>query len=90
MTMDTIYKKAYDTLRANHIYDDIELDGLIIKVHIEWGDWKHEHLACVWALEELGLEEKFERVTEEDGSDTYSSIHYFVPNQELMESMLGD
>ena len=50
----------------------------LIAVQIDWGDWKHDHGRCDYLLHKnLGLFKTKEKVTEEDGSDCYSSIHYY-------------
>ena len=47
-------------------------------VEISWGDWKHEHIYCDCLMRYLGYEtECEEEVTEENGSDCYSAIHYY-------------
>lgn len=51
-------------------------DGTI-DVSVEWGDWKHDHLFLTHIMRENGYCETDEVVTEEDGSDAYSSIHTF-------------
>ena len=48
--------------------------------HINWGDWKHDHLRADWVAREffkaLGYTIDITTdVTEEDGSDTYSAVH---------------
>lgn len=48
-----------------------------VEVEIGWGDWKHDHLCCDHIMKENGYTLINEVVTEEDGSDTYSSIHYY-------------
>ena len=57
-------------------YDVYEKDGKVA-VEVEWGDWKHDHLYLDRLLSSYGFEKVDEEETEEDGSDTYSSIHYF-------------
>jgi disulfide oxidoreductase YuzD len=47
-------------------------------VSISWGDWKHEHLWAKSLMSYLGYVEIGSKVTEEDGSDTYSAEHYFL------------
>ncbi len=50
-----------------------------IVISIEWGDWKHDHewidYLVSMIFDELKLDE--ESVTEEDGSDCYSSDHLY-------------
>lgn len=47
-------------------------------VEISWGDWKHDHIWCDVLMKYLGYEtECEEEVTEENGSDCYSAIHYY-------------
>ena len=48
-----------------------------VAVTIEWGDWKHDHFWCADLMGYIGYEETKSKVTEEDGSDCYSAIHYF-------------
>lgn len=68
-------------LSDNEIYAaDVSRDNddNILTVGIYWGDWKHEHLWCRDLMEYIGYEEFDEKVTEEDGSDNYSAVHYFA------------
>jgi hypothetical protein len=46
-------------------------------VHIAWGDWKHSHAWCDVLMKYLGYELVNEIVTEENGSDAYSSEHWY-------------
>lgn len=48
-----------------------------IDIEIYWGDWKHDHLACDYLMNQLGLEKANEITTEVDGSDVYSSVHVY-------------
>lgn len=64
-------------------------NGLIAQIHslgtmeavieISWGDWKHEHLYADYVMKQHDFLLKNEVVTEEDGTDCYSSIHYYLP-----------
>lgn len=99
---DDIMKKVYDTLHNDRIggdvYDDYDFrsdDSFVMCVEIEWGDWKHEHGRANYVinnlLNDLGTEYSSqymgEEVTEEDGSDTYSSIHkWFITKDSVTES----
>ena len=62
------------------IYADVYSTGRnSIAVDIEWGDWKHDHLACEYIIKNHFPECKiFAKTTEEDGSDTYSATHLAV------------
>lgn len=51
-------------------------DGTI-EITIEWGDWKHDHIYCDMLMKEKGYELIGENVTDEDGSDCYSSNHQY-------------
>jgi len=59
-------------------HEGVRHNGLFFTVNITWGDWKHEHLRCKWLLEKKGFKQIGEDVTEEDGSDCYSSVHHFI------------
>ena len=64
-------------LEAHQIYACIWEDNDQIVIGIEWGDWKHDHLYCIYLMSEIGYEQVSEELTEEDGSDCYSAEHYF-------------
>lgn len=65
-------------LNENEVfYDGICTDGLSISIAVERGDWKHEHARLDVFMLAIGYELLDEVVTEEDGSDNYSSIHTF-------------
>lgn len=49
----------------------------IVEVEINWGDWKHDHIFCDRLMNGIGYVKVDEDITEDDGSDTYSSIHFF-------------
>jgi hypothetical protein len=79
---DELIQYLNDTdLCAETYYDEY---NMAIVVEIEWGDWKHQHLYAVYLIEEflksknIQLLQHIERVTEENGSDCYSAIHYFL------------
>ena len=94
---DDLMREVYEELRKNHlggdIYDDYNFRGsdalLVMCIEIEWGDWKHDHLATDWIVSEvidrydnLKLVKKTTETTEEDGSDTYSAIHRYLITKE--------
>lgn len=75
----------YDDCRIHHFLNDNGVyaevwqeNEVAIAVSISWGDWKHEHLWARDLMSYLGYAEIGSRVTEEDGSDCYSAVHYFV------------
>jgi hypothetical protein len=51
---------------------------MLICIDITWGDWKHEHGHADYIMRNNGFEKVGEQITEEDGSDCYSSIHYYL------------
>ena len=71
---------ASDFLGRNGVYAEVytEIEGVVLAVHIEWGDWKHEHLWARTLMGYIGYHEISDKVTEEDGSDCYSATHYFI------------
>ena len=79
--MDEKIKAVDELLKANNIYASVYQYGQlpVVCVEIEWGDWKHEHWRADWLIEEelKGNKIKVE-ITEDDGSDTYSAIHYYM------------
>ena len=50
----------------------------VVCVEISKGDWKHDHWRCDEILEEAGFVKMSEKTIWENGSDCYSSIHYFA------------
>ena len=51
----------------------------VICIHIKCGDWKHAHLRCDFLMQEhFGLEVLAKETTDQDGSDCYSAIHYYL------------
>ena len=83
-------RKIYKYLNDNKLYPyDVDVWDGEVRVYIDWGDWKHEHLRCKYLMSELGYQFVDEEVTEEDGSDTYSSIHTYVKS-DLDESLLKE
>lgn len=80
MKTEEMVQEVQAILNDNHVfaeaYQHRELP--IICVDIRWGDWKHSHLrADVLLMDKLGLECVAKEVTEENGSDCYSAIHYY-------------
>lgn len=68
-----------DFLYKNGVYSEVytQLGGKVVAVHIEWGDWRHEHGWAKDLMGYLGYREVGNEVTAEDGSDCYSATHYF-------------
>ena len=71
----------YRYLKANGVYADVWTSGNEIAVHIDWGDWKHQHGWTRDLMEYLGYIKTEEDVTEEDGSDTYSATHIYEKSE---------
>lgn len=79
MTKLEIEKSLYEFLNENHIYPE-EIGfftNTVVKIAIDRGDWKHEHLRLRWLLSDLGYQYISSVTTEEDDSDCYSAEHYF-------------
>ena len=75
-----VCKKVTKYLAENKLWCDVYPYGSdlpVVEVAINWGDWKHEHLRCKWLMEQIGAHVIKTEVTEENGSDCYSAIHYF-------------
>ena len=70
----------HDFLNDNGVWAEVyhKLDGAVMCVDIEWGDWRHSHLWARDLMSYLGYVEVGSKVTEEDGSDCYSAEHYFI------------
>ena len=73
--------------KKNQINYDFDVIGPgSIQVFVECGDWKHDHLFLDHIMKEAGFEWLGDRLTREDGSDCYSSIHYYKWNGEESET----
>ena len=60
------------------IPDDVYHSNGQLCVYISWGDWKHSFIWLDNLMGYIGYQKNDELVTEEDGSDCYSAIHYFT------------
>ena len=70
--------ELYQYLKSKELYCEIDCweDGKF-EIRIEWGDWKHDHAYCDYLMRQIGYKLIAEDVFEEDGSDCYSSTHYY-------------
>ena len=65
-------------LKDNTLYCEVyEHENGCISVEIDWGDWSHDHAYCDHLMKQIGYDCTDEQVTEENGSDTYSAIHFY-------------
>lgn len=67
-----------EELNKKKMYYEIWSEYDTIHIEIEWGDWKHDHLRLDYIMKELGYTKIDEYITEEDGSDCYSSEHVYT------------
>lgn len=76
--MSIIEEKIYKIMKENKLYGDITVhNDNAIEIEIS-GDWKHEHLKLRWLIfDNFNVKDYKQIVTEEDGSDYYTAIHYF-------------
>lgn len=65
--MDSFYE--YDTYSENEC-----------RIDVSYGDWKHDHLCLDHYMRKNGFEKVNEEIYHEDGSDCYSSYHYYKYN----------
>ena len=92
VNLSELEKHIYDKLHELSLYYDdlsVEKDGdeIVIKVTVNDGDWKHEHRRLDYLMQDIIYEydrelanrmyKENEVVTQEDGSDTYSSVHVY-------------
>ena len=68
----------YDYLLKNGIYTDIDTDSRHTCIHIEWGDWKHDHGFADYLMSLIGYIRTGTRVTADNGSDCYSATHIYL------------
>ena len=75
-------------LSSGGVYaDNVYKDGFFyLCVDIHWGDWKHEHLRADYLMGQIGYSLHHDVLTEENGSDCYSAIHYYVKS-DIMDAI---
>ena len=83
MNIDNKVMAVQKKLDEEDIWGDVYKynDLPVIAIEIRWGDWKHEHGRTDYLMSLMGLTKLKVDVTEEDGSDCYSAIHYYIVNQ---------
>ena len=74
--MDKV-QEIQEYLNENEIFGEVAEWNNQLIISIEWGDWKKGHLWCKVLMGYIGFTEFASKVTDENGSDTYSAIHYF-------------
>lgn len=67
-----------EELNKQKMYYEIWSEYDTIHIEVEWGDWKHDHHRLDYIMKELGYTKIDEYLTEEDGSDAYSSEHVYT------------
>lgn len=72
-------EKLYKALTALHIYsDNMDCGSMLVSFDVS-GDWKHDHIHCDSVMRKLfNLKPLSEKTIDSDGSDAYTSIHYYV------------
>jgi len=84
MNIFLVYNEIVKLLNDNNLWAEVGIDPIsyTIEIEIRRGDWKHSHLRANYLvstyLNSKGI--RFinsEQETENDGSDTYSAIHYY-------------
>lgn len=76
--MENIEKTLQELSRSEDFLFDYSITSETeCEVLIEWGDWKHEHGYLDYLMKKNGFIKVDEKITEEDGSDCFSAIHYF-------------
>lgn len=92
--MNDLSKKVVSKLEENGAYYDVYCSTFEnckdIIIHIEWGDWKHDHgWLKRFMLSEFNARCLGSTITEEDGSDCYSADHYFTFDQNIVNDMIS-
>ena len=72
-----LYKKLQERDLYPDLWEEKVNNEVMLVAHIEWGDWKHDHHYLDYVMAELGYSVYKVDVTEEDGSDCYSALHYY-------------
>lgn len=81
MTIKEIYSVLNEKLLFPDLYEEKVGNEVMLAAHIEWGDWKHDHIYLDHVMGELGFSVYKVTVTDEnDGSDCYSALHLYRKN----------
>lgn len=73
------YKEICKHLKKHGLYHEVcQPNQNEVQIHIIWGDWKHDHALTDYLMREIGWIRTKQIVTEENGDDSYSSIHYYT------------
>lgn len=56
---------------------DIWIENNEVHILITDGDWKHQHLACKWLMDEFGYDH-INEIDEDSDDDCYTAEHVFV------------
>ena len=80
-----LYKKLQEKDLYPDLWEEKVNNEVMLVAHIEWGDWKHDHRYLDYVMAELGYSVYKVDVTEEDGSDCYSALHYYRNENSEME-----
>ena len=73
--MEKLIQKIFKENGVWYEYDIVSSHR--VEINVELGDWKHDHLFIDYLMRENGFVKTDEVLTWEDGSDCYSSIHYY-------------
>ena len=77
MTIQEIYKELQERGLYVDLYEEVIGGVPLVVANVEWGDWKHEHRYLDYVMDDLGYFAYKVDVTETDGSDCYSALHYY-------------
>lgn len=85
MDKKQIQEKVEQVFKENNLYYewDIGYNDGVVEIHIDLGDWKHDHGYTDYLMREADFLLIDEQVTYEDGSDCYGSTHFYKYNEEL-------
>lgn len=78
---DEMIRKIDDALTKGGVSAMVYRDNLlddVVKIRIDWGDWKHDHWKARYIVNGVldgEIRNWDEILIEEDGSDCYSAVH---------------
>ena len=83
-TIEFIENEVKDVLNANNlplydydVYHNEFMPITMVEVHIEDGDWKHDHLCLEYAMKQAGYISNGETDYIDSDDDSYTSTHRF-------------
>lgn len=76
---DDIETKAEKLITACKAGYEVYMQGGLLAINVESGDWKHDHIFIDNIMADaLGVKKLSEKITEDTGDDVFSATHFYM------------